>query len=103
MYSSLGGITVAPMPLEHSQKIPDLCGRYNYGERLIEIATDMKASAQWVTLWHEIVHVILTDAGVRGNTLTAKQEEAVCDAIGTHLTAMMLHGSLKVTSPGRKQ
>jgi hypothetical protein len=93
---------VAFMPAKKAKK-HDLCGLYNYRERAITLAPNMAPVSQWATLWHEIVHVALMDAGAHGNALTKDQEEIVCDAIGAHLTGMMLDGALRLISPGTRQ
>jgi hypothetical protein len=95
VFSSLGSIPVSFMSAKKADK-KGLCGVYDYTARTIKLRPGMDLSSAWSTLWHEAVHVALMDAGVN-NTLTKDQEEAVCDAVGAYLTAMMLAGAMKVT------
>jgi hypothetical protein len=97
-FSTLGPVSVSYMSMKKAQK-QGLCGVYDYTTREIKIRPEMDRRSEWVTFWHEVAHLVLMDAGAHGNTLTKEQEEVVCDAIGTHLTAMMLDGSLVVKSP----
>jgi hypothetical protein len=102
VYSALGPLTVGFMSKKRAKKL-GLVGFFEFTRRRIKIASGMTRNAEWETLWHEIIHCALTDSGARGNVLTKVQEEVVCDALGTHLTAMMLDGSLTVTSPGTRK
>jgi hypothetical protein len=44
---------------------------------------------QWQTLFHEMVHVVLSDAGLH-NAFTEDQQEIICDVIATARVAEML-------------
>ena len=101
-FSALGPIAVRFLSKRKARKF-GVCGRFKYIARRIELSPEMHITAQWVTLWHEAIHSAMTDAGAHGNTLTKEQEEVVCDAVGTYLTAMMLNGSLTVTSHRNKE
>jgi hypothetical protein len=96
-FSLLGPVKVSLFSKKKADKL-GACGLYDYCARIIKIRPGMNRTSEWVTLWHESVHIALMDAGVHGNTLTKEQEEAVCDAVGTYLTAMMQAGRL-VTRP----
>jgi hypothetical protein len=101
VFSQLGDIAVSYFSAKKAAK-HNLCGQYDYCARTIKVRPAMHAASEWMTLWHEMTHVALCDNGAHGNTLTKEQEEVVCDAVGAYLTAMMLDGSLKVTSPGTR-
>lgn len=62
---------------------------------LIDEDKDVSLDNQWMSLWHEITHLALSDSGATTN-LKGKQEELVCDALGGYLTAMMKAGRLKL-------
>lgn len=49
-------------------------GRVHFGEQLIEIERDASPERQWATLWHEITHVLLEQAGIEEQ---AGQEQIV--------------------------
>lgn len=102
VYSALGPIGVSYLTPKKARKL-GLCGRYEFTTRSIQLNPGMVLESEWVTLWHEIMHVALMDAGVSRNALTKEQEEVVCDAVGSFLTGMMLNGSLKVTSLGTRK
>lgn len=68
---------------------------------LIDNSEGASRDHQWQTLWHEATHVGIWDAGAHEG-LTPEQEERVCNAMGTYLTAMMKAGYLKVTKPRTK-
>lgn len=94
-FSVLGPIEVADL-VAPPPEAGDAVGLYKYVERRIEIEPKMAPEARWSTLWHEAVHVALNDSGVQ-NVLTKDQAEAVCDAVGGYLAAMMRAGRLRVT------
>jgi Zn-dependent peptidase ImmA (M78 family) len=64
-----------------------LFGYWNPMLRVILIRTGMDPAATLQTLWHERVHMILSDAGVK---LRQKDEEAVADSIATAIVAELL-------------
>lgn len=80
------------------EECANLCGRYAFGKRTLEVAMDMAPVAQWITLWHEAMHVALIEGG-GANALTKDQSEVVCDVMGSYLTGMMQAGWLAVTIP----
>jgi hypothetical protein len=73
-------------------------GEFLFQERLVKIRPGLSPDMEWPTYWHEAAHVALYDAGV-SHQLSEKQEEAICDAMGTYLSAMMRAGMLKVVTP----
>lgn len=96
-FSLIGPVPIVPLVIAKPED-NELYGRFAPGERVIEIAQEMTRDVEWVTYWHEVSHVILTDAGAN-NSLTEHQQEVVCDAVGTYLTAMMRAGYLSVRKP----
>lgn len=94
-FSSLGPLDVRPLTPKQAQK---MCGKFSFTKRRISLATSMHLKAQWVTLWHEATHAVHCDSGV-SNVLTEQQAEALCDAMGNYLVAMMEAGWLTFTVP----
>lgn len=70
-------------------------GEWRPSTRSIHIHDTQDATEQWRSLMHEIVHLALHDSGQR-HILSAKQEEAVCDALGTYLTSAVASGFLSI-------
>lgn len=99
-FSLIGPVPVLPMDDARAER-EDLYGRFLPGERRIEISAGMTREIEWATYWHEVAHVICTDSGAN-NSLTEQQQEIVCDAVGTYLTAMMQAGFLAVRKPRTK-
>lgn len=90
VFSHLGPVPVTVEPLE------GVHGITRFTSRTIGIHEGQNPAQAWQTLWHEAMHVVFFDAGVK---LPLKVEENLCDAIGTYLTAAMLAGFLKVQDP----
>lgn len=65
-------------------------GRVSYRDRRIELDADMALPSAWATLWHEVVHAWLMEAGV--SELPEATEEKVCDVLGSALVYHMIHG-----------
>jgi hypothetical protein len=85
MYSPLGPIPVVPVGEIPSEPEVMVMGRYNYGNRTIEISSSVRnREGRLMVAFHEWVHVVLMDSGV-SQFLSPQAEEAVCDAIGTAL------------------
>lgn len=76
----------------------DAFGIFKKNDGVVAIAPDVSDRMLWPTYWHEAAHVALYDSGCE-NHLTNKQLEAICDAMGTYLAAMMSAGMLQVTTP----
>jgi hypothetical protein len=96
LYSALG-----PIPVELVDKLPADPEMMTYGRfightRSIELSREIpSAEARIHTLFHEWVHVAMTDSGVT-HMLDARLEEAICDAIGGLLAGAALNGNLKL-------
>lgn len=99
-FSLIGPVLVTSLDAIRAEK-EELYGRFLPAERRIEISPGMTREIEWATYWHEVAHIILTDSGAN-NSLDERQVEAVCDAVGTYLTAMMLAGQLAVRKPHAK-
>ena len=63
-------------------------GTYDPKRRIIHVLASLEPWAQWQTLRHEWVHMVIFDAGFH-NAFTAEQIEGLCDVIGTALVAEM--------------
>lgn len=96
-FSLIGAVPVCAMDPARADK-EDLYGRFLPAERRIEISAGMAREIEWATYWHEVAHVILVDAGAV-HSLSEVQQEIVCDAVGTYLTAMMRAGQLAHRTP----
>lgn len=70
-------------------------GKWQEGERRILLDPKTQQVAQWATFWHEIGHVVMWDGAV-SQQLSIKQQEAVCDALGTYMAAAMQAGFITV-------
>ena len=76
-------------PVVYDVKIaPRLAADGAYGafarpEALIEIHPDMAMSMQEITLWHELVHIILVHGGIRVH------EEVVIDALAHGIVGVL--------------
>lgn len=91
--SLMGPLEVHQDPtMEERKLLGEACMR----ERKIRIQPSMHPLTAWQTLFHEMIHVVLFDAGVK---LAHDKEEAVCDAMGTFL-AEALRGGFLAVSPG---
>lgn len=69
--------------------------------RKIKVDPAMDDRQQAQTFWHEAIHYALFDSGVH-NVLTSRQEEAVCDAVGGFLAALMQNGQLTLLRKPKK-
>lgn len=86
VFSVLGPIPVEQKDLLNDPVDPCL-GKFRIGERLIFLDSSLSPASAWQTLWHEVVHVALCDAGIADKLHKAGLEENVCDALGTYLAA----------------
>jgi hypothetical protein len=91
---------LGPMPVVMVEKIADdeRRGECDFKDRTIRIADGYADAAQWQTLGHELTHAILWDAGAQ-HSLTDRQTEIVCDAVGTWFAAAVAAGWLVVKVP----
>jgi hypothetical protein len=87
VHSVLGPIPVRLVTGSPDPTSPDCLGMWEPARRTITLRQDVAPEVLLVTLWHERVHAMLDDAGVR---LTHDQAESVADAIGTQLAAELL-------------
>lgn len=89
--SSLGPVPVEIAPFDDDHTL----GEIFLKDRRIQLDTELSPEALLKTFWHEVAHLVLWDSGVHNN-LSAKTEEAVCDAFGTWLAAAQRAGFIKV-------
>lgn len=89
-FSHLGSVKVT------TENLKDNFGKTEFKPRLIKLHKDQHPATAWATYWHEVVHLALFDAGTK---LTPRDEERVCDALGTYLAAAVRSGFLKVKDP----
>lgn len=92
VFSVLGNM---PLKLAKGACPDDALGYFDCNERLVAIHTQTSKEMIWPTFWHEVTHVALYDSGVE-NSLSVKELEGVCDAMGTYLAAMQRAGMLRV-------
>ncbi len=88
---------LGPMPVLVVERINDdeRRGECDVKERVVRLAAGYDPAAQWQTLGHELTHAVLWDAGAQ-HSLTERQTEIVCDAVGTWLAAAVLAGRVVV-------
>jgi hypothetical protein len=91
---------LGPMPVLVVDRIADdeRRGECDLKDRVIRISAGYTDAAQMQTLGHELAHAILWDAGAQ-HSLTDRQTEIVCDAVGTWFAAAIASGWLAVTPP----
>jgi hypothetical protein len=70
-------------------------------ERVLKVSRDQPLAVQWQALFHELTHVALWDSGAH-NALKGKQEEIICDAMGSFLAHMVTSGQLKLSPAWEK-
>jgi len=75
-----GPITVRRVKVAALEDGETCWGTWQPEKRLVKIARDAPKPHQWRTLYHELVHAALHDAGVT-NLLTADAEETLCECI----------------------
>ena len=56
-------------------------GKVKLGRRVIKIDDELSREAAWQTAWHEWVHLVLYEAGVK--VQDADLEERICDVIAS--------------------
>ena len=76
-------------------------GQALLSDRVLKVDPDMDDRQRAQTFWHEAIHYALYDSGVH-NVLDEKFEEAVCDAVGSFLAALMENGQLKLLKRPKK-
>lgn len=97
---------LGPIPITQKEDLleKDECyGAFGPSQReiLLDVSKGTARQHLWQSLWHEVTHLAIWDAGAHEG-LTKDQEERICNALGTYLTAMMAAGHLKVTKPRNK-
>ena len=83
-YMAPGGavsIAVKPAGTVRTEK-HDAWGTWEAHTRTVEIDGGASLQHQWKTLFHEMAHAALDDAGAC-HLFTEKQQETICDAIAT--------------------
>ena len=73
-------IIVAP-PAWHEEATAQ-CGEYDDWIRCIRIDGTLELPMQWATLFHELAHTAMMDAGLH-HLFSDPQQEALCDALAT--------------------
>lgn len=79
--SQLGPVPVTVVTDLKAKDGEDCLGIFDYHARTIAIRAGLPRNVQWQTLHHEIVHMILWDAGVR---LVEAMEETIADVVGSY-------------------
>lgn len=92
---------IGPVPVLHGRKTDltlnrgSLLGAFSSGERTISIHSGCPDAVTMSVLGHEVMHLVLEDAGL-GHLMDSKLQEAICDAYGTWFTAAVQSGSLSL-------
>jgi hypothetical protein len=99
VWSQLGAIPVQHVAgmIDHANKEEAAYGRCNFVRRSISVDPSACEATQFATLFHEMVHLALWDAGVK--FVSEDHEETVCDAIGSYLAGAMIAGYVKLAVP----
>lgn len=84
VYSILGPVPVQLVPDLKDSEGSELLGKWCPDEWCIKLLSTAVPLTQWVTLYHEWLHVAAWDAGIG---LKEEQEERVCDALSSFLFA----------------
>lgn len=99
VWSQLGQIPVQLKPLPATDPKDDAdFGGWEPVKRTIEVNSDLCDASKVSTLFHEMTHVALWDAGAH-NIITADQQEVICDAVGSYLACAVRAGYLKLCVP----
>ncbi len=59
----------------------NICGRYSYDSKTIEVNSKLDKHIQDVTLIHEVIHATIHRAGINNAQLSADLEEIICDQV----------------------
>jgi Zn-dependent peptidase ImmA (M78 family) len=96
IFSQLGPVpVVATKGMLEAASEERAFGRWDEINRKVEIDPSAIDAVQLATLFHEMMHVAMTDAGAVHH-FTDQQQEIICDAAGTYLAAAVLAGYLKL-------
>lgn len=90
--SPLGDVAVGTLGSEESKKA---LAMFFGDQRAIGVSPNQSPISAWQSFFHELTHLAMWDSGVH-QLLEEKQEEAVCDAMGTLLAYMLKVGQLKL-------
>ncbi len=95
VFSQLGPVPVVALKgLLEAKQEERAFGLWNEIERKIQYDPTACEGAQLSTVFHEMMHVALTDSGAV-HLFTDQQQEIICDVVGTYLAASLLAGYLK--------
>jgi hypothetical protein len=99
VWSQLGPIKIEVRTLTATdpQGEPDF-GGWMPAKREIELHADLCDRTRLATLFHEMTHVALWDAGGE-NIFSEQQKEFICDAVGSYLAGAALAGFLVLRVP----
>lgn len=98
VWSQLGDVAIEmkkDLKTEAGESAMGLFGQYR---REIELETEQCDASKLATLFHEITHLALWDAGAN-NSFTEQQCEIVCDAVGSYLAGAAIAGYLTIKVP----
>lgn len=99
VWSQLGpvGIRVKTLSAPAPGSDPDF-GGWMPAKREIELHDDLCERAKMATLFHEMTHIALWDAGGE-NIFTEQQKEFICDVVGSYFAGSMVAGYLTLRVP----
>ena len=101
VWSQLGAVPVTlAANLRQDDAKPDSLayGLWDEDQRAISVDPTACTATQIKTLFHEMCHIALNDAGVH-NTLSDSGVELVCDVIGSYFGGAFLAGFIKLQVP----
>lgn len=97
VYSQLGPVPVVAVAGLLLKDDP-VFGHWDPVKRQVEVDPSACDAARVATLYHEVVHLALGDAGA-ADAFNQDQQEVICNAVGTYLAAATLAGYLKLCEP----
>lgn len=93
VYSQLGPVPVVLKPGLKNKAGDLLNGEWSDDDRVVSIDPGSCSATQLATLFHESIHIALTDSGL-ANAFNDEQQETLCCALGTYLAAACMNGYL---------
>lgn len=98
VYSQLGPVSVVLKPGLTNKKGEALNGEWSEDDRVVSIDPGSCTATQLATLFHEQIHIALTDSGL-SNAFNDEQQETLCCGLGAYFAAAVLSGYLKLSVP----
>jgi Zn-dependent peptidase ImmA (M78 family) len=96
VYSCVGPVPVRVVP--ESDLPENASGLWSERHRTILLVDNTAPATQTQTLMHEIIHVAMTDSGMR-HAMDPDQAEMWSDALGYYLAAAVYAGYIRLCEP----